>query len=387
MNQKGFFDGVIGKYFLPGMILQGVLIGGGYATGREIMEYGGKFGSLGWWSGLATLLGFIVVSILTFEFIRLYQIYDFKSFLKGLIGPLFHVFDVVYILFMVIIIAVMSSATGAVVEQMTGLNYWYGVIGITIVVAILHFYGENIISYFETIGTVGLYAGYICFAAFVLYHHGGNVETVLAANDHSYTPDATIGLAFWTGIIYMAYNLVVFPSTFFTVRRLTTRRQAVGAGIISGLLMTIPWFLTYFAILCFYPDKSIVEAPVPWVVMMQDSGAPGWMFFVFSFVMGWTLIETAAGIIHAMLDRINKGLEDAGRSEMSRRNKGLLTIFILAVSILFSKIGIISLIAQGYSALAYAFIVLYLLPLCTVGVYKICKKEKELSAAKAAAEK
>jgi len=40
---------------LPGIILQSVLIGGGYATGREIIEYGGKFGASGWVCGLAIL--------------------------------------------------------------------------------------------------------------------------------------------------------------------------------------------------------------------------------------------------------------------------------------------------------------------------------------------
>jgi len=46
-------------------------------------------------------------------------------------------------------------------------------------------------------------------------------------------------------------------------------------------------------------------------------------------------------------------------------------------AMIFSKIGIIDLIAKFYNALAYAFIAIYLLPLLTVGVYKIIKKSKE----------
>ena len=114
-EKKGIFSGALGRLILPGIILQSVLIGGGYATGREIVEYGAKYGAMGWLSGFATFVGFALVAILSFELIRLYKVYDFKSFLKQLIGPLYHVFDVVYLLFMVIIIAVMSSATGAVV--------------------------------------------------------------------------------------------------------------------------------------------------------------------------------------------------------------------------------------------------------------------------------
>lgn len=169
-EKKGIFGGALGRMILPGIILQSVLIGGGYATGREIVEYGAKFGAMGWLSGLATFVGFALVAILSFELIRLYKVYDFKSFLKELIGPLYHVFDLVYLLFMVIIIAVMSSATGAVVEQMTGLNYWYGVGAITVIVGVLNYYGEKIISYFETIGTMLLYIGYISFSVLVISH-------------------------------------------------------------------------------------------------------------------------------------------------------------------------------------------------------------------------
>ena len=275
-EKKGIFGGALGRMILPGIILQSVLIGGGYATGREIVEYGAKFGAMGWLSGLATFVGFALVAILSFELIRLYKVYDFKSFLKELIGPLYHVFDLVYLLFMVIIIAVMSSATGAVVEQMTGLNYWYGVGAITVIVGVLNYYGEKIISYFETIGTVLLYIGYISFSALVISHGGAHISEVMASGDHSFVPDATVGAALWTGILYMAYNLVVFPASFFTIKKQTKRRESVVSGVLAGLLATVPWFFTYFAVMGFYPSKEVLGAQVPWMMMMQESGVPYW---------------------------------------------------------------------------------------------------------------
>ena len=373
-EKKGIFGGALGRMILPGIILQSVLIGGGYATGREIVEYGAKFGAMGWLSGLATFVGFALVAILSFELIRLYKVYDFKSFLKELIGPLYHVFDLVYLLFMVIIIAVMSSATGAVVEQMTGLNYWYGVGAITVIVGVLNYYGEKIISYFETIGTVLLYIGYISFSVLVISHGGAHISEVMESGDHSFVPDATVGAALWTGILYMAYNLVVFPASFFTIKAQKSRKDTIISGIIAGLLMIIPWFMTYYAVMAFYPDKAVLASPVPWVAMMQADNAPGWLLFLFSIVMGWTLIETATGIIHAMLERVDRGLTDTGRNPLTRQHRGALTVIILVISVAFAKIGIIDLIAKGYNALAYAFILLYLVPLLTVGVYKIVKK-------------
>ena len=48
----------------------------------------------------------------------------------------------------------------------------------------------------------------------------------------------------------------------FSLTRQTKRKETVISGIIAGLLMVIPWFLSYFAMMCFYGNTSIVGADV-----------------------------------------------------------------------------------------------------------------------------
>ena len=375
-KKKGFFEGSFGKFVLPGIILQSVMIGGGYATGREIVEYGAKYGALGWLSGLGTFLGFAVIAALTYELIRLTKAYDFKTFMKTIGGPLWIVFDIVYLLFMVVIIAVMASATGNIVEQTLGLNYWVGVVAITVVVAILNFYGSRLIERFETLGTVALYAGYIIFAVLVIGTFGKNISTVFANHDTSFIGGSvSAGKALWSGVLYCAYNLVVMPATFFTIERQTRRVESVVSGIIGGVLATIPWFLTYFAVMCFYPNPDVLGASVPWLAMMQGTAGPV-VIAIFGIVMGWTLIETSTGIIHAALERVNNGLKEAHKPPMTGKQQAILTIIVLVGSMVLSKVGIIDLIAMVYNALSYAFLAIYVLPLITVGVYKIFKLRK-----------
>ena len=374
-KKKGFFEGSFGKFVLPGIILQSVMIGGGYATGREIVEYGAKYGALGWLSGLGTFLGFAVIAALTYELIRLTKAYDFKTFMKTIGGPLWIVFDIVYLLFMVVIIAVMASATGNIVEQTLGLNYWVGVVAIT-VVAILNFYGSRLIERFETLGTVALYAGYIIFSVLVIGTFGKNISTVFANHDTSFIGGSvSAGKALWSGVLYCAYNLVVMPATFFTIERQTRRVESVVSGIIGGVLATIPWFLTYFAVMCFYPNPDVLGASVPWLAMMQGTAGPV-VIAIFGIVMGWTLIETSTGIIHAALERVNNGLKEAHKPPMTGKQQAILTIIVLVGSMVLSKVGIIDLIATVYNALSYAFLAIYVLPLITVGVYKIFKLRK-----------
>lgn len=89
---------VIKRILLPGIILQSVLIGGGYATGREIIEYGGKFGASGWICGIAIFLGFSIITTLSIEACRQWKVYDYKSLVKKLIGPGWIAYEIVYLL-------------------------------------------------------------------------------------------------------------------------------------------------------------------------------------------------------------------------------------------------------------------------------------------------
>ena len=82
---KNFYEGKYARYVLPGVLLQSVLIGGGYATGREIYSYGAKFGSMGWIAGLTIGIGFALFAFLTFEICRIYKVYDYKNYIQKVI--------------------------------------------------------------------------------------------------------------------------------------------------------------------------------------------------------------------------------------------------------------------------------------------------------------
>ncbi|HLS39290.1 MAG TPA: hypothetical protein VK038_00835 [Ornithinicoccus sp.] len=94
-RSEGLFNGPYGRLLLPGVILQSVLIGGGYATGREIVEFGAKYGSLGWIAGIAIGIGFALMAFLMFEIARRFQAFDYRTLLQRLIGPLYWLFDIV----------------------------------------------------------------------------------------------------------------------------------------------------------------------------------------------------------------------------------------------------------------------------------------------------
>ena len=372
---KEFYEGSYAKYILPGVLLQSVLIGGGYATGREIYSYGAKYGAMGWMSGLTIGIGFALFAFLTFEICRIYKVYDYKNYIKQVIGPFWPVMDVLTILIAIVLIAVMAAATGSIFEQV-GLPNIFGSVIIVLLCGLLNFKGARVIEKFESIGTILLYAGYILFTILVLVNKGDNISVVFANHDTSaYDGTVTVPLCIYTGILYVAYNINSIPMGMFSLTRQTKRKETLISGIIAGLLMVIPWFLSYYAMMCFYGDTSIVGADVetPWVEMIKAvNGGPA-LLALFSVVMGWTLLETATGCIHMIIDRFDVALAQKGAARLSDKNRGLITIVTLTLALLLSRVGVVTLIEQGYTYLSYGFILFYLLPTLLIGGYKIIK--------------
>ena len=173
-NQTSRFKRIL----LPGIILQSVLIGGGYATGREIVEYGGKFGASGWISGLAIFFGFSLISILSMEACRQWQVYDYKSLLKKLIGKGWVAYEIVYLMLAILIIAVMAAAAGEILNNTLGFNRWVGVSLIIVLVGFLNYKGDDVITKLETIGTIALFSAYIIFSIAVFSTRGSAIAEV-----------------------------------------------------------------------------------------------------------------------------------------------------------------------------------------------------------------
>jgi uncharacterized membrane protein YkvI len=350
------------RIFLPGIILQSVLIGGGYATGREIVEYGGKFGASGWISGLAIFFGFSLISILSMEACRQWQVYDYKSLLKKMIGKGWIAYEIAYLMLAILIIAVMAAAAGEILNNTLGFNRWVGVSLIVVLVGFLNYKGDDVITKLETIGTIALFSAYIIFSIAVFSTRGSAISEVFAKWDTSYLPDVpNIGLLLWTGILYVGYNLAVYPASFFTYRNIRSRKESIAAGFISGALMTIPWFLTYFALLSYYPSKDVLASTVPWLKMLEPFHTI--MIVIFGVVVGWTLVETATGMIHAFIHRIENEVMERSAQPMKKIHKAYISTTALFASLLLAQVGIIDLVAKGYELMAYAMIAVYGVPL------------------------
>ena len=350
------------RIWLPGFMLQSVVIGGGYATGRELVEF---FLSAGPMRGLfgilvATAL-FSIASVLCFELARLTRTYNYRSFFGELLGPAWFLYEIAYFVLCLLVLAVVAAASGEIFGVQWHLHRWIGIALLMLPIGILAFYGTAMIEKVLAFWSFVLYAVYIVLVACYLWYFGGALDDDFTAGP------AGVGW-FLKGVSYFGYNLAVIPLVLFCVPHLRSRGDAVKAGLLSGPLVMIPAALFYLAMSASYPE--ILDSAVPSDFMMQRLNM-GWLQTLFYIVVFGTFVETGVAFVHALNERVALRYAAQQRT-MPRWLRPAIATFALSVAVVLAlRFGIIELIARGYGTLTWVFILVFALPLGTIGVLKI----------------
>jgi len=352
------------KYLLPGFVFQSVVIAGGYGTGREIIEYFLQYGP---WGGL---LGMLLVSTVmwsttiavTFEFSRMFKAYDYRTFFKHLLGKFWFFFEILYIVGALLILAVVGSAAGVLLRDNFGLPYVAGVGLMFIAIGFLTFKGSGLIEKFLASWSMVLYVVYSAILVIALYKFGPEISENLGSFESHQ------GWALG-GFKYALYNFVVIPAVLFCTKHIETRKEAVSAGLLAGVIGIVPGLLFFIAVVSQYP--SVLPEELPIIFMLDKIGVPV-LLVIFQIVLFGTLIETGTGLIHAFNERIQSVYTAAGK-EFSQKMRPITATILLLIGLGIAQFGLINLIAQGYGGLSWGVFFIFVIPVFSIGIYKICK--------------
>ncbi len=352
------------RYLLPGLVFQSAVIAGGYGTGRENVEF---FLSIGPTPGLAAMALstaiWSAVCAVTFELARQYRSYEYRNFFKRLLGPSWVLFEVTYVLLTLLVLAVIGAAAGSIVDETFGLPYALGVIVALGAVALLLFYGSAAIERFFAGWSFALYAVFVALVVWSLVRFGSTLGPSFAAS--SLNGDWLV-----KGVQYGGYNLSAAAVALFTVRHIQTRKQAVWAGLLAGVIGMLPALFFYLAMVPHYP--AIVDATVPSNFILEALGSRTFQI-AYQIILFGTLIETGTGMIHAVNERLAATRRERGTAMPSWARPAVAAVF-LGVALSLTPLGLIDLIRQGYGTITWGFIVYYVLPVLTIGAWLAFRK-------------
>lgn len=354
-------------YIVPGAVYQSVMVGGGYGTGREIVEYFTNYGLLG--GVFAFLVSFVTVAIvlaLTFELSRTFRAYDYRNFFKHLLGPGWVVYEVLVILQFVLVLAVLASAAGNISEDSLNVPYVLGLGVMLTVIGILTFFGREVVEKALTFWSLFLYVVFVAFFIMIFRNQGDAIGMQMSM------PEVEAGWAV-SGFKYALYNLATVPLLLYVARDFETRRQAVSSGVIGAVIALVPAMIFHIAFFAAYPDVLLQDIPVYWLL-----GTFGTTTFlvVYSVMLFGTFIETGAGLLQGINERIDAFLVERRGHGLGGGMHATIAVTAVVVSAVLSLWGITNLIAKGYGTMAWVFFVIYIVPLCTIGLYRVLRKEK-----------
>ncbi|TGX48741.1 hypothetical protein E5A73_20795 [Sphingomonas gei] len=361
------------RFLLPGFAFKAVVIGGGYATGRELVEF---FMPSGPWGGIAAMVLAMaiwsVVCAITFAFARASGAYDYRSFFERLLGPAWIVFEIAYVLFVILILAVFGAAAGAIGTAVLGMPAIVGTLALAMAIALVATFGNSSVERLFKYVSFLLYGVYALFVVLALSRFGGPISEKLAL---SVPADGwAIG-----GLTYASYNVVGAVVILPMLRHLTSRRDAVVSGLIAGPLAMLPALLFFVCMSAFYPE--IAHETLPSDYMLQQLDIPIF-HLLFQLMIFAALLESGTGSVHAINERIATVWRTRRGADLSRRARAIIAS-VLLVGCIFAadRFGLIALIASGYRVLAYTILAVYILPLLTIGLYRLLSGGPETPAA------
>jgi uncharacterized membrane protein YkvI len=170
------------------------------------------------------------------------------------------------------------------------------------------------------------------------------------------------------GITYTGYNVIGAVIILPVLRHLTSRRDAVIAGILCGPLAMVPALIFFVCMAAFYPAISASALPSDFLLVRLDAPVFHWIYQLMIFA---ALLESGSGVVHAVNERIAHVAIKHGYRIAPLWRAVSSTILLIASIFIAARFGLVTLIANGYRWLAYAFLLIYVLPVMTYGTWYV----------------
>ena len=174
-----------------------------------------------------------------------------------------------------------------------------------------------------------------------------------------------------SGFKFAVYNSALVPVLIYCTTQIEDTKAAFKAGIFAGIMGAVPALLLHLAFVTRYPEIAEQGVPTFWLLRNSDFSQfePLYLIILFG-----TIILTAVGLLHGVNERINGWLGEYNRHELGKKSQAAISATLVLISVLFSKIGIISLVAKGYGWIAWGFFFAFTLPLLIMGTPKLIKR-------------
>lgn len=295
MNKKVF------RSLTFAMAYVGVIVGAGFASGQEVLQYFVSFGQIGIAGAFVATVLFAVTGKAILELGSFYLAYEHSSVLDK-IAPnwLSKVIDVCLIVSCLGIGLVMIAGAGANLNQQFGLPLWVGSVGISLIIIACGFLNVERVT--QVIGAITPFL--ILFLVCISIYSIIGITTPM-----NELQEIAVGIPnnlyhwVYSGFNYVGMNLmtgfamaVVMGGDEFNIR--TAARGGLWGGLVCGFLI----ILSTIALLS--QVDIIVDADMPFLKLVNDVSPI--LGFIMSVIIFGMIFNTGTGVFYGLAARLSR---------------------------------------------------------------------------------
>lgn len=282
-----------------GFAYVGIVVGAGFSTGQEVMQF---FSPYGLWSYIGVILSGLILGFIGRQVAKIGTAFDaqnHESTLDYLFGNKFSkIVDYLLIFFLFGISVTMIAGAGSTFEESFGVPTWLGALIMVIVIYITLLMDFNKIVRALGVVTPFLIILVVIIAAYYLFNGSISFGEV---NDS--VPDASLVKGILYGINYGGLAFAVGFSTIVAIGGDASRRRVSGAGaLFGGIVYMILLALINFALQSEF--TKIEDASIPMLTLANDIHP--WIGLVLSIIMLAVMYNTILGLMYSFAARFTE---------------------------------------------------------------------------------
>lgn len=309
----------------------GLVIGAGFASGREIFEYFNIPSTSDFTGIVIATISFGAICYIIMKLAQKHQCTDFDSLLRILSGrfaPLvrFFMFSYMFCGFFI-----MLSACGVLAEETFGLSPQCGIWFLSIVCFCVFSFDIKGLVVVNTVLVPLMIAGmiFICLAS--LYQP----VSAFAVFDTIKTNPLTSALC------YVSYNTITAGAVLVPLSATSSKKQLIGASAVSGSILGLLIFIAWLAMNTFFDRLLLSEMPL--LELAADKGKVTTL--VYTLVLFMALCTTA----------VSQGFGILSKFKFTKISHRIFSAAVLCLfAIPFAGFGFSALVSNLYSAFGYA---------------------------------
>lgn len=286
----------------------GLLVGAGFATGQEVVQYFTSFGIPGMWGILVAGLVMTLAGTVFLQLGSYFHASEHNQVFRNITHPIIsRILDVAVILTLFAVGFVMLAGAGSNMQQQFGWPAWVGSLLMLVLVLITGMFDVDKVSQVIGLLTPTIIIAVLFVGTYTLLHMPENVDAAISASEAIESP-----IPFWlvSALNYNGLALILAVSMSLVIGgdNISPREAGVG-GIVGGAVYAVLMGIAGFSLLM--NAENVGDSDIPMLTLV-DSVHPT-LGVIMAIIIYLMIFNTAIGMFYALGKRLSSGNESKYR--------------------------------------------------------------------------